>query len=231
MSNTENILKFAEYVWRTSFTFHANFILVLCVVLRLHHCSYESGKGKGAIKLNCAGYTIVTFKDIMSIKEKPPIDPEKTNMWIFFFQLREMIVSEWNRTKKMTAVSLIELSSRAVVWWFDLAEVKLTLAAQGACAAPSLLLLLQLLFLIQCDWKYQGTWFLRNYLIFCRPSAHCSGCLRWQTGHFNSTTDIFPEWSPFLASMWHCFLSFSMCCLRLAKTCVFIINERNLTGD
>lgn len=108
----------------------------------------------------------------MSIKEKPPIDPEKTNMWIFFFQLREMIVSEWNRTKKMTAVSLIELSSRAVVWWFDLAEVKLTLAAQGACAAPSLLLLLQLLFLIQCDWKYQGTWFLRNYLIFCRPSAH-----------------------------------------------------------
>lgn len=78
----------------------------------------------------------------------------------------------------MTAVSLIAGSSRAVVSWFDLAEVKLTLAAQGACAAPSLLLLLQLLFLIQCGWKYQGTWFLRNYLIFCRPSAHCSGCLR-----------------------------------------------------
>lgn len=27
----------AEYVWRTSFTFHANFILVLCVVLWLHN--------------------------------------------------------------------------------------------------------------------------------------------------------------------------------------------------
>lgn len=111
-------------------------------------------------------------------KKKNPDWSRKTNVLIFF-QLCEKNVSEWNGTKKMTAVSLIGLSSRAVVWWFDLAEVKLTQAAQGARAVPSLLLLLQLLFLIQCDWKYQGTCFLQSHVNLCRPFSHCLGSLWW----------------------------------------------------